>query len=277
MPIIAVAGAVAGASALAAGGLTVWGTISAIGAVVGGIGALTGNEDMMKIGGIAGIAGGVGAYASGQGWLASGGANSALNDTGGNIGAMLDAPAPGVSEVGANGTATWDAMGFDSAEAMTAATGGLDSGITQNIATNGLFDSANPTDQRLAAGTQTSPLGNDPTSITNPAIAVNGNTNAPAPPGQGGILGTLKSFSKFLDENKTLAKMGGDFIGGMFDDEKKARTELYQARADAERQQLLNGSAIPKLGLKLKPQETIFRPGTPTYNAPRPGGLFYAK
>jgi hypothetical protein len=31
------------------------------------------------------------------------------------------------------------------------------------------------------------------------------------------------------------------------------------------------------MNLRLKPQATIFRPGTPTYNAPRPGSLFYAK
>jgi hypothetical protein len=281
MPVIAVAGAVAGASALAAGGLTIWGTISAIGGIIGGIGALTGNEDMMKIGGIAGLAGGIGGFASGKGWLAAD-ATAAAGD-GGNIGAMLDAPAPGMENV--NPTDMRLAAGTQSTPmeasglADAGSTANMGSGLTQNItqtnslvsdAPKGLIDSANPTSPASTALAGPgdpgwgADLGKDPVaSLTKP--------------GEGGIFGSLKKFSSFLNENKELTSMAGNFIGGMFDDRKKAETELLEARAATERQQLLNGSAIPNMNLRLKPQATIFRPGTPTYNAPRPGSLFYAK
>jgi hypothetical protein len=267
MPLVAIAGAVAGASALAAGGLTVWGTISAIGGIIGGIGAITGNETMMKIGGIAGLAGGVGAFATGQGWLAGGEAAANAGAEGGNIQAALQAPAPGLENVNptdmrlAAGTQTTPGGLFDAGS-----TANLDSGISQSIAQSNSL--ATEPSSLIGSAAPTAPM--TPTTPTTPVAAA-------VQPGasEGGIFGSLKKFSTFMNQNKELTSLAGNFIGGMFDEQKKQTAELLKARAETERQQLINGSAIPNMNLKLKPS-TVFRPGAPTYNPPRTG-LFDAR
>ena len=71
MPVAAVAGAVFAGAELVAGGLTIFQTIAAVGAITAGVGAVTGDQDLMKSGGIAGLAGGVGMFAQNQGLLNS--------------------------------------------------------------------------------------------------------------------------------------------------------------------------------------------------------------
>ena len=96
MPVAAVAGAVFAGAELVAGGLTVFQTIAAVGAITAGVGAVTGDQDLMKIGGIAGLAGGVGMFAQNQGWLNS---TQAVAESGSNTASFLGEAAPGVEQV----------------------------------------------------------------------------------------------------------------------------------------------------------------------------------
>jgi hypothetical protein len=261
MPIVAIAGAVAGASSLIAGGLTAFQTISAIGGIVAGVGALTGEKDLMKIGAIAGLAGGVGAFAEGQGWI---GGDSGTS----NITALKNTPAPGM-ESQSNSYTPFEAGYEQTAGLQDApnAAGSIASNIgqtsslvsdTQGIpATPGLMDATemNPTDQRLAFGTQKSP------------------TFLPNSSKQTGVMDTLKGF--FAD--KEMKSLAGNFIGGMFDGEKKAKTAYYEAQADAVKARTANGSAVPTMNFKVNPKADIFKPTSPTYNPVRPAGLMFAK
>lgn len=291
MPVVAVAGAFAGASALAAGGLTVLQTIAAIGGIVSGIGAVTGNETLMKIGGVAALAGGIGAFAQGKGWLSASDAAAGAESVS-NTQALMNTPAPGLETVAQNNPSAY----VGQAEVATSGlpqTGGLDAGsiasnITQtdgvasqvagNAEQAGLIDAANPTDLRLAEGTQTSPLESMQGSV-NPdinakdSLFARGAVQSPLSK-EGNILGKLTDFWKGMD--KESKSMLSNFVGGAFDKKKGAEADYLEARADEARQRLANGSAIPNMNFSLK-KKNLFKPTAPTYNAPRPAGLFYAK
>lgn len=303
MPVIAVAGAVAGATSLATvgvAGLGVWGTVGAIGGIVSGIGALTGNDDMMRLGAVAGLAGGAGAFAQSQGWIASGSASNtaAQNSGGGNINALTKAQAPGVEPVSSPVS--------QAPSAVVGNTAGLETGgIGQNIT------SANP----LAGAGLFDTVGSvtDAGIVGSPFTAGPGAASAPLPMGPGGFIKSLgettlgagarnmrfdagagssemsifdriKGFGKFVEDNKQLSSIAANFIGGVFDDEKKAKAEYakgaaeyYRAKSETERQKLANGSAVPDMRAKLKQSGPIWKTSSPTYNAPRPSGLFYAR
>lgn len=301
MPVLAVAGAIAGASALATVGATalgVLGTISAIGGIVSGIGAVTGNKTLMKVGAVAGLVGGVGAFAQSQGLLASGSAaETAANSVQPDMITQLKNTASG-------------------AEAVSP--------------TQGLADAVNPTDARLATGTQSSPIGSSVAQETGglnatsdlatqqnsllkdatqtmggpPARSLYDTADplqsvAPRTPmqdagadmdaggitplrssasGEKSILDTMKGL--FLDKDGKVSKealaFGFNFLGGAFDDRKKAEAEWLRARTETERAQLANGNAVPALGLKLAQKPTIFKPAGATYN-PVQTGLYNAR
>jgi hypothetical protein len=90
------------------------------------------------------------------------------------------------------------------------------------------------------------------------------------------VLDTIKGFGKFLKENKELASMGFNFLGGMFDDEKKAKAEYYQTAADTAKAKLANGSAVPNMNFTPS-SGSIWKPTSPVYNPVRPSSLFYAR
>jgi hypothetical protein len=72
MPVVAVAAGAFAVGEIATVGIaamSAFEVIGAVGAIVSGIGALTGNEDLMKIGAVAGLAGGIGAFAQGRAGL----------------------------------------------------------------------------------------------------------------------------------------------------------------------------------------------------------------
>jgi hypothetical protein len=312
-----------GATALAAGGLSVFGTIAAIGGIVGGIGALTGNETMMKIGMVAGLAGGIGSFAQGQGWLASADAATTANGaTSGisNTQALSQTAAPGVeSSAQLADAGAWEA-GFEGTSALGGETAGLaagmESGIAQNLtATNplasestGLFNAgANPTDLRLQDGIQSSPLAAEAATAVEPVANLNtslggqnglngsdvmsdrfdlngakgaGGFGGGAGAEGGGILDVFKKAGSFWkDMDKETKSMLGNFVGGAFDKEKAAKADYYASAAEIARQRMANGSAVPNMGFKLKQPASgsIWKPTSPTYNAPRPSGLYYAK
>lgn len=273
MPIVAVAAGVYGATSLVAGGLTVLETVSAIGAIVSAVGVVTGNKDLAMIGGIAGVAGGIGAFAQSQGWLASGNAGSAMGDTASNIEAMTQTQAPGLESTMnptdmrlEAGTQTTPSGLMDAGAADTAATGATQAAITeanplaaQSPASQamgaGPNADVNPTDLRLAAGTQTSPMG------------------GPSFGGGAGVLDTIKGFLADK-ENRSLL---GNFIGGMFDREKAAKTDYYSALTEQLRRQAANASAVPRLGLHLTPAPGgTFPTTTQTYRPPAVAGGLYS-
>lgn len=272
MPIVAVAAGVYGATSLVAGGLTVLETVSAIGAIVSAVGVVTGNKDLAMIGGIAGVAGGIGAFAQSQGWLASGNAGSAMGDTASNIEAMTQTQAPGLESTMnptdmrlEAGTQTTPG-GLMDAAAPEAGTSAVTQAITEAnpLANNpspasqamGPNPDVNPTDLRPAAGTQTSPLSGGP-------LGGSG----------GGILDTIKGFLA----DKETRSMLGNFIGGMFDQEKAAKTDYYSALTEQLRRQAANANAIPRLGLHLTPAAGgTFPTTTQTYHPPAVAGGLYS-
>lgn len=339
MPVVAVAGIVAGGAALATGTLTVLQTIAAIGSIVGGIGSLTGNKTLAKIGAVAGLAGGIGAFAESQGWLATASASEtasaaadasaiegmkntasgaeynvavdpATSDFGGAAGS--NSVELGQSQIGQGGIA--DAAqqateGLDSANSISntisqpsselaktltapnpQAGGLIDAGSPVSPDTSLLGASAdstslaaqpgaelgmpagtNPTDMRLQAGTQGTPM-------ASAADQLGGTLKA----GGSKMLDLFKDFFRGADGklDKNMLSLAGNFVGGMFDSEKEAREELYRTRAETERQQMANASAVPDMNFrsKAKPGGT-FRPTSPTYQPVRiaTGGLMNAR
>lgn len=264
MPVAAVAGAVFAGAELVAGGLTVFQTIAAVGAITAGVGAVTGDQDLMKIGGIAGLAGGVGMFAQNQGWLNS---TQAVAESGSNTASFLGEAAPGVEQVsptvdtGAAIQSASDAgntaMTGDSllAADLGEKAGNITQGITQPaIPTNGLINTspnANPMEMRLAGGTA-------------------GATKDTS------IFQSIQKFADMLkDKNgkydKNLLAIGANFVGGFFDDKKKAETDYYKSRTASEDAQRANANAVPTFGLKVNTSKNIFPTAAGTYNPTRVG------
>jgi hypothetical protein len=264
MPVVAIAGAVSGASALAAGGLTAMQTIGAVGGILGGIGALTNSKELMALGGVAGLAGGIGAFAQGQGWLASGTPNSALSDSAAsNTTRFINQPAPGLNPAQDYGTAAGSnsiEMGgglMDSQPAAEAST--VAGAIQQSVA------QASPAAQVMGAPAATGQTGGMPLA-----------GGLPKAEPDSSVFGSLKKFSAFLDQNKQLSSMLGSFIGGAFDDEKRAKSEYYQAGADNLKAQMRNANDVPRMAGRLNQRGPLFPSTAPTYRGPRVSGLMNA-
>lgn len=277
MPVAAVAGAVFAGVEIATVGIAAMSTfqvIAAVGAITSGIGALTGNEDLMKLGGVAALVGGVGAFASGKGWLSGADAAKSGTEAVSNTEAMINSTGVGVENV----TPTVDiGAEIGASSATSGGTAGL-SDTAANITapssaatpSTGLIDAMNPTDIRLANGTQTTPF-------MTPA------SSAVAPAAQSGtFMDTIKGFADLFKDkdgkyNKDMLSMGMNFVGGLFDDKKGAETDYLKAQIAAMDAQRSNASAIPDMsGLKVS-TKNIFKSTAPTYLAPRVGGLMNAK
>lgn len=261
MPIVAVASIAMGASALAAGA-TGFAALSAIGGIVAGIGGLTKSKELMMLGGIAGLAGGIASFAQSQNWLSGAEAVS-------NTGAMIDTPAPGIENVNPTDmrlAAGTQATPMESSMQAGAETAGLDGNIQQAITQQspaaqaispppadslmngaGPLADVNPTDLRLADGTQKPPMmgGKD----------------------GGSIFDTINAFGQWMEKNKTLSTIGASFVGGMFD----PKGQYYEDMAELEKQRARNANDIPNLGLKLKKTGPAFPTTRPTYTPPRIG------
>lgn len=277
MPVAAVAGAVFAGVEIATVGIAAMSTfqvIAAVGAITSGIGALTGNEDLMKLGGVAALVGGVGAFASGKGGL--GGADAAKSGTEAvsNTEAMINSTGVGVENV----TPTVDiGAEIGASSATSGGTAGL-SDTAANITapssaatpSTGLIDAMNPTDIRLANGTQTTPFMTPASSAVAPAAQSDT------------FMNTIKNFANLFKDkdgkyNKDMLSMGMNFVGGLFDDKKGAETDYLKAQIAAMDAQRSNASAIPDMsGLKVS-TKNIFKSTAPTYLAPRVGGLMNAK
>jgi hypothetical protein len=278
MPVAAVAGAVFAGAQIATVGIaamTAFEVVAAVGAIASGIGAITGNEKLMKIGGIAALAGGVGMFAQGKGWLPSGESGGASN-----IETMTKSATPGVD------------TGLASAEMPMADAGGamdIDMGTTpQSGSTTGtstlqqnITAPASETPNMTQSGSQSPGLANAEKNFMPSTGAQEPVSNfMPGAEKSGSVFDSIGQFGKNLftnkdgSLNKDLLSMAGNFVGGMFDDKKKAETDYLNSRNDELQMQMKNASAIPDIsGMKLR-NKNIF-PGTaPTY---RPTGLSTAK
>lgn len=241
MPIVAVGAALFAGAEIASVGLAAMSTfeaIAAVGAVTAGVGVVTGNENLTKIGGIAALAGGVGMFASNQGWL--GAADSAS---------------------GSVATSTAEMSGSNPS-AVTANPGAnIPTGLLGANPSSGL----NPAFDTLGNSTSltnplTSTIGNGaPLAMPDAVTGLGGATNATgAIIGQGtaaegaALMNATKPFS-FMDklsglntwakDNPLLAYAGLQTVGGMFDPKNK----LLQEQADREAQDRENRSKIPSL------------------------------
>jgi hypothetical protein len=88
MPAVAVAVAVwevAAAVEIGFAALTAFEAIAVVSSVVGAVGAVTGNQDLVKIGLVGSIVGGVGSFAANQGWIS----NESLGISAGNDAATV--------------------------------------------------------------------------------------------------------------------------------------------------------------------------------------------
>jgi hypothetical protein len=267
MPVAAVAGAVFAGAELVAGGLTIFQTIAAVGAITAGVGAVTGDQDLMKIGAIGSLAGGVGMFAQNQGWLNTA---QAAAEAGGNTAAMIGQQAPGMESVAPTvdtgmgaaetvNTVTGDNLMADLGEGGNIAQGITDTtGVTQSPTMNtqpgGLLNASpsNPLDQRLAAG----------------KVGEAANESS--------IFKSMKKFADMLKNkdgtyDKNLLAIGANFLGGAFDDKKKAETDYYRSRTASEDAQRTNANSVPSLaGLKVS-DKNIFTPNASTYTPVRVG------
>jgi hypothetical protein len=268
MPIIAVGAAIYAGATIATVGVAAMSTmavISAVGAIASGIGVVTGNKELTKIGGIVSLVGGVGAFAQGQGWigadLAKDGAQGVAGSAAGAEGAstVAQAATPGVIDPSAAVAQNVAQAGAGGTGAATAAAdigstvGGT--GLAGQAASAGAFESALQT------------------------------AGAAAPAVSGGALSMLGSVGEWMEKNKAVTSMLSNFIGGALDEKSDAETDLLKARAKNEQlqgslvaQQAANGSAIPDLtGLKVDPNKNVFSKTTaPTYYNPKAVGLINA-
>lgn len=297
MPVVAIIPAIFAGAQIATVGIAAMSAlqvVAAVGAIAAGVGAVTGNKSLMKIGAVAGLVGGVGAFAQGQGWLsgaagadsgALAGAEAAGSDYGagsaaeaGAIDTALAAQAPGVVDPSAGlvGGAEQSAAGSSSAMNMASEAAGGGAGE----AAGGLMNSAGPTGSGL-----NSVNGSDLMSDLYKGPGAGGFGAGPST--SSSIFDTIGKVGDFMGKNKDLTSMGLKFVGGLFDEKADAELErersvtgLYEAKTGSEllqqdilRKQTANANAVPDLtGLKINPAVKVFNTQPPpVYNAPRAG------
>lgn len=297
MPVLAVGAAIYAGTTIATVGIAAMSTmavISAVGAIAAGVGVVTGNKALTQIGAVAGLVGGIGSFAQGQGWLSgdlAGGADAASvaadAATGGaeavsNTGQMIAEAAPGVVDPSAGLVGSMDPSAANYTNAMdmasdaAGAAGGGGSAIADVAASAGGGGGG-------LINAPLSPLAAQDVGSFGSVTPVTAGSTATS----GSIFDTIKGVGDFLGKNKELASMGLNFVGGMFDDKKKAEAAqanaavgLYEAKTGSEllqqdilRQQVANANSVPDLtGLKVNPAVKVFNTGAPpTYLAPRAG------
>lgn len=258
MPVAAVGAAAFAGAEIATVGLAAMSTfeaVAAIGAVTAGVGAITGEKDLMKMGALMGAVGGVGAFATSQGWI--GGAA----DIAGDAGYTAAAGGAGEDATGLMDTASDAVSGSSSSAEMIGGAGKDLANADPFAAEKAAYASQDP--GLLAA---TPPVA-APVAPPAPPASVSGLDAAAAPTGpnmstyqsEGSTVGSgvsiepatpdsmWGSINKWLTDNKDnkmlagLLKVGGDaagsFFGSMTDESKlkiaKLKAEAAQSNAYA--------------------------------------------
>lgn len=276
MPFVAVVAAVWGAAALGgaitaiAAATTVAATIgaaftaiAAIGAITAGVGVITGNQRLVKIGGIMGLVGGVGALAGSVGMFGA-----------------MDAPLSSIGSAVDAGEVTGAGITGSEAAGLTTTAPASFPEIT-GAPINTANDTLNAYSSLDAAGVQ-------PSSIVNPTPAAPAPSSAATPaappsavelvksaaPGKGVADSATTWFDKFTSfvtnkDNAAIVKIGGDFVGGYFDKNKQAQAGLADAQADLVRQQIENmNRPMPVAIPGNRPNPFAVTGANPVYNAP---------
>lgn len=305
MPVVAVVGAAFGAASLAGafGALTVWGTVAAIGSVVAGVGALVGDPDLMKVGGVMSLAGGVGGFASGEGMTLA--ASEAAN--GGTTSQLVKQSSEFVSSPTAEVAAGMDYGGAASGAQQAGGDLAMKGTVINNTAGPGVLQESLNT---AGTGDPTAVSGTVAEAQARAAVPVADVGQASADLGQGlinapgagptadiangldypggdfwsSLTGKFGNLSKWANDNKATSEALLKGIGGFaetFTDQYQAKTDyyrsasdLYGARAEAERQQTTNANYAPNIAdrFALAPAGTTpFKTAASTYRAPGVG------
>lgn len=296
MPLVAVVAAAASTYTLATVGIaamSAFQVVAAVGAIASGIGAITGNEKLTKIGGVVSLVGGVGAFAQGKGWIAGDAPKSptgtaASAQTQNAQAAKVAGEAGGnVAELAQGGADVSSQIDAASSAVQPSADGGSGLLGAQKFQTSGDLSRFDRMAEQAAASGAPAPVAGAAASapkLDSTFDHIGGLKDHVDLPGvaakSGGFMDSFKSIGKFMEENKTMMSLGGSAIGGMFDEEKKAREEYYKARAEGEsaqtgilRQQQANMANMPYANVT-QPRPSVFRPGAQTYT---PVGLLNSR
>lgn len=285
MPVVAVAAAAWGGAALAAGA-TGFTAIAALGAVATGIGVVTGNKDIVKIGGLMGLVGGAGSLAVSKGMIADP-FSSDIGLAAGNADPM-GAPLPVENAPGA--VASQAMEGVLNTAVPPAADAVVD---VPKIAADAVSGASMPAaeDIGLAAG-DLDPMGSSLAASAPKDVGLAASNFDPMGSPLSGskslfetFKGAMDPLAKFAKENQMLSygmmQVGGNFVSGLFDSTKEAQKRALEARAGADtaqtgllNQQAANMSApVPTASATERPG-SVFRPGAaPVYNRPTIGGI----
>ena len=233
MPIIAIAAAVFAVVEIVEVGLaamTVFEAIAAVGAVTSGVGVVTGNEDLQKVGQVMAIGGGLGMAAT------------KLN--------VLDWN-PTVSEVTGITTRAQDAAAAAAAGTTTSTTTGAiappDAGTINAVDAAATTTAATTTAATTTAATVAAPPGsaaflNLESGLTPPAIGTPSSgmfaASTPVAPVTwfSAVKDYIAPFTEFAKENQMLTygalQAGGSVVAGLFDPLKPAQVKKAEAEAD---------------------------------------------
>ena len=229
MPVVAVAAAVWEVSAAVEVGfaaLTAFEAVAVVSSVVGAVGVVTGNQDLVKIGLVGSVVGGVGSFAANQGWIS--------NES---LGASAGTDTATVYKAGEQ-TAFQKALGInapaESAKADTAVPTTTPAPAVSSVTPAPAVSSvtaAPAVAPATVSGTVASAV---------PVPATVSGTVASAVPVPGASAGLFDSFKAFAKANPTIAYAGmttaGSAVAGLFDPTKEAQKQELEARAAAERQ-----------------------------------------
>lgn len=239
--------------------------VAEVGVAMSVVGAVTGSEDLLKIGSTLGLVGGIGSAISGLSSAAAGGANAATSAawSEGAAGLGQDVLSNVGGEIADSAlNATGSAVSSPVAQSSLSATALPDLGAQA-------MSSLNPTDARLAAGTQTAPgmmdVGQQTSGMAGPADVQGASTPVDTNDWSKGVTdaqtrtslgldapqessGFFRSFSDFANKNKTLFNSGMQLVGGAF---KGANDRsMFEDRVALERQrvnQTSYGSAVANI------------------------------
>lgn len=243
MPIIAIAAAVFAVVEIVEVGLaamTVFEAIAAVGAVANGVGVVTGNEDLQKVGQVMAIAGGVGTIATKLGVID---ASTPI------IGDMTVKPPQELGYAAAGQTIPDTAAGQtipDTAAAAAGTTTSTTTGAAPAGAGTGTINAVDAAATTTAA-TVAPPPGsaaslNLESSLTPPAVVAptSGMFAASTPVAPVTWFSAVKDyiapFTEFAKENQMLTygalQAGGSVVAGLFDPLKPAQVKKAEAEAD---------------------------------------------
>jgi len=230
MPVVAVAIAVwevAAAVEIGFAALTAFQAVAVVSSVVGAVGAVTGNQDLVKIGAIGSVVGGVGSFAANQGWIA----NEALSGATYAVGETT----PFQKALGFGGST--DAGAVKPADVVTTSAVGEAASVSAPAPAPAAPAPAAPAapaaDPAAVTGsTWTAPPGGGMSILKSEVAAAGG-----VPPAGEGLFDSFKAFAK---ANPAIAYAGmstvGSAVAGLFDPTKEAQKQELEARAVMERQ-----------------------------------------